>query len=248
MSKPVTEPPLIGISGRRRAIHLIGGFPANFASLTADLSLAAYVECVTLAGGLAVNLSISTDPVELVKRLDGIVLTGGSDVDPRTYDAAPHPMLDEVEPDRDAFEIALALAAISAGVPLLAICRGLQILNVAMGGTLHQHIEGHAAWKFPADALVHAVDFVPGSVSARLFGLSAFVNTLHHQAIDRVADGLVVSGRASDGTIEAAEHPTAAVLGVQWHPELVKAQPDPCFVWLVDQAATTARFGAKNPL
>jgi putative glutamine amidotransferase len=237
----VSKPPLIGISGRRRAVHLIRGFPQNFAILEADVSLAAYVECVTLAGGLAVNLSISTDPVQLVKRLDGVVLTGGSDIDPRAYGSAPHPMLDDVEPDRDAFEIALARASIAEGVPLLAICRGLQILNVAMGGTLHQHIEGHAAWRFPVDALLHEVDFAPGTLCAQLYGASASVNTLHHQSIDRVADGLVVAGRSPDGTIEAIEHSNAAALGVQWHPELVKLQPDPSFVWLIDQAGCQER-------
>lgn len=233
----VSKQPLIGISGRRRMAHRLGGFPPNFADQPVDVHLAAYPNCVRLAGGLGVALSIGPDAEALVSRLDGVMLTGGADVDPRFYGATPHPKLDEVEPERDGFEIALARAAIDQGVPLLAICRGMQVLNVALGGTLNQHIERHAAWKFPADALLHDVNFTSGSLAHEVFGTEVSVNTLHHQSLDQLGVGLVATGIASDETVEAVELPGHQVLAVQWHPELVLKQPDPSFLWLVRAAS-----------
>ncbi len=233
----VSKQPLIGISGRRRMAHRLGGFPENFADQPIDVHLAAYPNCVRAAGGLGVTLSLGDDAAALVSRLDGVMLTGGADVDPMRYGAEPHPKLDVVEPERDEFEIALARAAIAQGVPLLAICRGMQVLNVALGGTLNQHIENHAAWKFPPDALLHAVTFTPHSLAHDVYGARVQVNTLHHQSLDRLGEGLVATGLADDKTIEAVDLPGQSVFGVQWHPELVLRQPDPSFTWLVEASA-----------
>jgi putative glutamine amidotransferase len=168
------------------------------------------------------------------------VMTGGADVDPSWYDAEPHPELGETELHRDTWELALLRAAVDQGKPVLAICRGMQLVNVAFGGTLIQHLdesELHAEWVQPRDLLKHDVVFEPGSLPARIYGTERWrVNTLHHQAVDRPGKGVRIVGRAPDGVAEALEVDGAAVLAVQWHPEFVVPQPDPSFTWLVAEA------------
>ena len=112
----------------------------------------------------------------------------------------------------------------------------MQILNVARGGTLHQHIDNHADWETPPETLSHVVCSVAGSLAARLYGDQVLVNSLHHQSVDRLGESLAVTTTAADGTVEAMEIAGRPVLAVQWHPELVLAQPDPCFVWLIGAA------------
>jgi putative glutamine amidotransferase len=156
------------------------------------------------------------------------------DVDPRT-DTMVHDL------DRDAYEIALVRAAIDRGIPVLGVCRGLQVLNVALGGTLIadlgagpvSHLSSATA---PHDgAEDHLVTFTDGSLAQALFGSRSTTNSWHHQAVDRCGLGLVVTGRTSDGVIEAVEVPGAPILGVQWHPEWM-VRSDPAIAWLVRTA------------
>ena len=196
-----------------------------------------YARRVAEAGGLPVLLSLDTDPTQIVDRLDGIVLPGGTDVDPALYGAEPDPDLLATEPARDAQELALLDAAAAAGVPVLAICRGLQVVNVWRGGTLHQHVPAHGCFDEPPDRLQHEVAITPGSALAEVYGPSVMVNSLHHQTVDRLGAGLQVTAEAPDGTIEGLECVDAPVVAVQWHPELL-TEPDPIFDWFVTRTAT----------
>ncbi len=167
------------------------------------------------------------DPRDLLSTLDGVILSGGaSDVAPRRYGQSPHAATAAEEPGRDAFEIALARSAKQHDIPLLGICRGMQLLNVAYGGTLHQHLpdvlghDGHR--ELPASFARHEVRLEPQSLAHAATGRATeTVMSHHHQGPDRIGDGLTVSGRAAtDGSPEAIEDPQARfVLGVLWHPE-----------------------------
>jgi len=177
------------------------------------------------------------DPAEILAQVDGLLFTGSpSNVAPVHYGQTPRPgtELDEI---RDATSLPLLRAAVEGGKPLLAICRGFQELNVALGGSLHQHlheIPGRLDHREPANvsrdleyAPAHPIAIVPDGMLARLSGMNkAMVNSLHHQGIDRLASGLKVEARAPDDQIEAVSHPgaTAFLLGVQWHPEWQFAQ------------------------
>jgi putative glutamine amidotransferase len=236
--------PLIGITGRRWTAPKVGGFPDNFDGIGIDLHIANYPDCVALAGGLPVELTRSADIDDVVCRMDGIVLTGGADVDPAEYGADTHPETTGVEPERDRFEIAVFEAALRHRKPVLAVCRGLQIVNVARGGTLVQHLEPgvdgvteqHAAWGQSANALVHGLTTSPGSLAAKLYGESTMVNSLHHQAAELLGKSLAATAWSPDGVIECLELDDFDVFAVQWHPELVVAQPDPSFTWLVERS------------
>ena len=178
--------------------------------------------------------------VEVLDHVNGLVLTGGGDVDPLLYGETPHETVYGVDERRDRVELALIHRALELGLPVLAICRGMQVLNVALGGSLLQHLEGadgerHAAWAHPVTARVHAVSFERDSIAHEVFGDALDVNTLHHQAVGRLASSLVVTGRSPDGVVESVEIPGKPVWGVQWHPELLAPQPDPAFRWLVRQ-------------
>ena len=209
--------------------------------LTFDLHFADYGRSVALAGGLPVELTRDADVHEMVSHLDGLVLSGGADIEPSRYGAAAVEELGETEPERDAWEFALYDAARSKGIPVLAICRGFQLVNVAHGGTLNQHVEldegaGHPQWEVDGRETTHAVSCRASSLAARVVGESLEVNSLHHQTVETLGDGLVVGAVASDGVIEAFSTLDQAVLAVQWHPELLPA-PDPTFTWLVKSAA-----------
>ncbi|WP_330295539.1 gamma-glutamyl-gamma-aminobutyrate hydrolase family protein [Streptomyces sp. NBC_00503] len=180
-----------------------------------------YYELVQASGGTAVLLP-PDDPQaapEVLNRLDGLVVAGGPDVDPVRYGAARDPRTGPAATQRDDWELALITAALSAHMPLLGICRGMQALNVALGGTLIQHIDGHVA----GAGIVswHPVRPVPGTRYAALVPEESEVPTYHHQAVDRLGTGLVASSHAVDGTIESIEltDPSHWALGVQWHPE-----------------------------
>ncbi len=172
----------------------------------------------------------------LLARVDGLVLTGGDDVDARLYGQAPHPNAEPADPARDRSEIALVHAARRAGLPTLAICRGVQVLNVALGGTLVQDIASqhpgalvHTRSDVRAQR-VHGVSLAAGTRLARLCGAGQItVNSLHHQSLDRVADGLRVAARAADGIVEAVEWGDDAwwMTGVQWHPEELDQSTEP---------------------
>lgn len=165
----------------------------------------------------------------LVRRVDGIVLTGGEDVDPVHYGAKPHPRLGATSAERDRWELALVRSAARAGTPLLAICRGIQVLNVALGGTLIQDLPSSQAGEInhdpdaPRSDRSHDVEVDAESRVARALGVTQLrVNSAHHQAIERVADSLRVVATAPDGTVEAVESAADSgwwCVGVQWHPE-----------------------------
>ncbi|MER6319326.1 gamma-glutamyl-gamma-aminobutyrate hydrolase family protein [Streptomyces sp. NPDC001581] len=180
-----------------------------------------YYELVQAAGGAAVLLPPDEpgSAAEVLSRVDGLVVAGGPDVDPVHYGAARDPRTGAPATVRDHWELALIAAALDSDTPLLGICRGMQALNVALGGTLIQHIDGHV--DAPGGTSWHPVRPVPGTRYAELVPEEAQVPTYHHQAVDRLGRGLVVSAHALDGTVEAIEvpDPDRWILGVQWHPE-----------------------------
>lgn len=238
--------PLIGVTGRRWPVAALGDrFPVGYRDASFDLHIADYSAAIAAAGGLPVQLSPDADPGALVGRLDGIVFSGGADLDPARYGASPQPALGPIEPERDAFELALLEAAAADETPVLGICRGLQLLNVWAGGTLCQHIErhegdGHPRFEDDRRAPGHTVRFVEGTLAARLFGAEATVNSLHHQRVEQVGSALTVSGRSPDGTVEALEHRRLPILSVQWHPEAMGAA-DPALGWIVGAARRRTR-------
>ena len=183
-----------------------------------------YLDAVAAAGGVPLLLPpVGTDPTVL-ELLDGLIVAGGCDVDPSSYAAEPHPETVDTRPGRDEHERVLIQAALDRDLPLLAICRGLQMLNVTLGGTLHQHLpEVVANDEHRPAAAVFATTEVkvePDSLAGRILGDRATGSCYHHQALDVVAPGLRVTARAGDGTVEAAEvDGHAFALGVQWHPE-----------------------------
>jgi putative glutamine amidotransferase len=191
-----------------------------------------YVHAIVRAGGVPVLIPILADPTRLralYDSFDGLLLTGGKDIDAAHYGERLHPKCDPVPAERDEMELALTRWAVEEGKPLLAICRGIQVLNVALGGSLYQDIEeqipgaGRHRWypDYPRNRLSHQVAVVPEANLARILGTASLsVNSLHHQALKEVAPELVVVASAPDGVIEGAEvdgHPFA--IGVQWHPE-----------------------------
>jgi len=211
-----------------------------------------YVEAVQAAGGMALLVppdpGLVEEPGEILDGLDALVLAGGADIDPAAYGQPPHAETHFTVPRRDATEIALARAALERDLPVLGICRGMQLLNVACGGTLHQHLPeryGHHEHRRVAgsfDGADHDVRLAEGSLAARVAGETIHATkSHHHQGVDRLGDGLVVSGWAElDDLPEAIERPDRRfALGVQWHPEADPASP---FVAaLVDEArAATA--------
>lgn len=197
--------------------------------VTASFLPAIYLEGVTRAGGIATLLP--PQPVDdsvadrVLDGLDGLVITGGRDVDPATYGQPAHPTTDQPARDRDAWEFILLRRALARRLPVLGICRGAQVVNVAFGGTLHQHLPdviGHTRHQ-PGNAVftTSSVRTVPGTRLATLIGESSDAQCYHHQAIDRLGEGLIVSALdVTDGVIEAVEIPgDDFVLAVQWHPE-----------------------------
>lgn len=180
-----------------------------------------YLSRLDAAGAIPVVLPpTGTDHIlSLLDRLDGICLSGGPDLDPAAYGARTrHAELGPTEPSLDAFELSLVKLALRRGLPILAICRGAQALNVACGGTLHQHVEGHRQTALASEC-THEVEIEPRSRLYRIIrARTAAVNSFHHQAVDQVGEGLRIVARASDGTIEGIEGDGFTV-GVQWHAE-----------------------------
>lgn len=214
----------------------------------------AYARSVERAGAIPVVLPAmpAAEAPALLERLDGLLLSGGIDVDPELYGAHRDEGLRRVDRRRDDFELALTRKAIGDDLPILAICRGHQLLNVATGGTLHQHLpstvaggERHESAK-PREQRVHAIEVRPGTRLAALLGKDlVFVNSIHHQAVARVGADLVVSARCpDDDVVEGIEMPRRRfVLGVQWHPEAFWEAPD-SFQCLFDAHAEACRAGA----
>jgi putative glutamine amidotransferase len=208
--------------------------------LPAALVPLAYVDAVERAGGRALVVPPAEEDIEeTLDALDGIVFSGGADVDPGHYGAEAHPETDVPHTRRDAGELALLQAALARDLPTLAICRGFQLLNVARGGDLVQHLPetvGNDVHKrVPGEFAVHPVEVKEGSRLASIVGPVPEVTSHHHQALGRVGEGLVESAWAADGTLEAVEDPTLRfAVGVQWHPE--ESEDAALFEALVEQA------------
>lgn len=210
-------PPLIGLTTYYQ--------PASWGVWHADAAIVPgnYIQSVVKTGGTPVLLPpVGTDEA-ILSILDGLIIIGGSDVGPSHYGAVPHHATFSQEP-RDRHDLALTAAALDLGLPLFAICRGAQILNVARGGTLMQHLPdqlGHSNYQ-PAPGVYGDVSFAtePGSLCHRILGPAATAPVYHHQGLDQLGSGLRVTARASDGTIEAVETTDEGwALGVQFHPE-----------------------------
>jgi putative glutamine amidotransferase len=215
---------------------------------TVAMTPRSYVRAVQAAGGLAVLLppddAAARNPDELLDRLDALILAGGADVDPATYGARRHPEVGVTVPERDRFELALATRALDRDLPLLAICRGMQMLNVARGGTLVQHVPdvvGHEEHRHtPGQFADHDVELEPGSLAARTTGADRLgVKSHHHQGVDELGEGLEVTAwSAGDGLPEAVEDRDCRfVLGVLWHPEADKSSR--LVAYLVQEARAT---------
>jgi putative glutamine amidotransferase len=196
----------------------------------------AYLRAIEASGGLPLVIPPmpSAAIAPLVDRLHGLCLSGGPDLDPAAYGAAPHAKLGPTEPELDRFELELAREAHGRNLPILAICRGAQLLNVATGGTLFQHVpdltDGTVEHRQPgaADEVTHLVDLAGGSITAAVIGATEIsVNSFHHQAVDRLGRGLLAVGWSPDGVVEAIEAPARDyVLGVQWHAECLAERPE----------------------
>ena len=215
--------PLIGITG---------GLSHNNAGSPIYQVGQAYITAIQRAGGIPVMVPTGTDhssALALTRRLDGLLLSGGGDIDPQRFNGSPHPKVYGISPERDELELALIENALTAELPLLAICRGIQVLNVAFGGTLYTHIQDQVEhslkhdWfpKFPRDKLAHTVSITCGSLLDQIYAADEIqVNSLHHQGIDRVGKGLEAIAYAPDALVEGLVVKGAAfALGVQWHPE-----------------------------
>jgi putative glutamine amidotransferase len=199
--------------------------------IPAVISPARYIEAVQRAGGRPVLLppdqEDAEDPAGVLGLLDALVVTGGAgDLDPTLYGDERHPETGPVQQERDVYELALVRGALERGMPILGICRGMQILNVAYGGTIEQHLPdvlGHEEHRHtPGTFADHEVRLAPDSLAARAAGMDRTpVKSHHHQGIKTVGDGLAVTGRdAEDDSVEAIEDPSCSfVLGVLWHPE-----------------------------
>jgi putative glutamine amidotransferase len=211
-----------------------------------------YVDAVQRAGGAAVLLPADpgwvADPDELLDRIDGLMLAGGADIDPSAYGAPRDPATVATVPERDAFELALTRRALERDLPFLGICRGMQLMNVAAGGTLIQHLpdshghEEHRRVSGSFDGADHDVRLQPGSLAARAAGEERHATkSHHHQGVDAVGEGLVVTGWATvDDLPEAIEQPERRfALGVQWHPEADETSR--LIAALVEEAAAARR-------
>lgn len=195
-----------------------------------------YAQRLAECNAATVFLPRETDPDRIIPYLDGLLLAGGLDVHPCKYGEAITNEATALDLGQDEFDLALAKRAIELGIPTLGTCRGHQVLNVVLGGTLRNHEKpSHNVRTESASRRAHRVRFSVGSLMSRIYGSEAEVNSAHHQAIDRVAPDFVVTGLAEDGVIEAVELRGKPVVGVQWHPEF-HADLDPIFAWLAEAA------------
>ncbi len=239
----VSRRPLIGIAGRPIAAGRIGSSAAVGVGVL-------YLEALARAGAAPVVLvprpiDASAARDELAG-LDGLLLLGGPDVDPSVYEGAPHPTITGTDASDDRFEMELTRAALTGAVPLLAICRGIQVLNVALDGTLVANLPDvagtgpHGRPGRPGGAHEHAVTLTDGSLLATTMGATTVVCSCHHhQALDRLGRGVTVTARAADGVVEGVEVEGAWALAVQWHPEDT-AVGDPAQQALFDALAARA--------
>jgi putative glutamine amidotransferase len=235
---------LIGITGRPIAAGKVG------ASAAVGVGVG-YLAALERAGAAPVVLApraLTADSArELLARLDGLLLLGGPDVDPALYGGRTHPAITGTDADDDRFEVALTRAALDDGVPLLAVCRGIQVLNVALGGTLVAHLPElagvgpHGRPGVPNGATLNSVTLEPGSLLTKAMGAERVTCSCHHhQALDRLGDAVRVTAHSDDGVIEGVEVDRAWALAVQWHPEDT-AGDDPAQQRLFDALVSEAR-------
>lgn len=242
--------PFIGLTARTLPLKAAGR------TRPAETVARAYVEAVERAGGRPLifpNAAPEEAPAYL-DRVDGLLLTGGDDPHPRHFGEQPHPRIEAVDERRDLFEIALVREAFAREMAVLGLCRGVQILNIALGGDIYQDIESQAESALRHsqtridDRPWHEVEVVPGTLLAGLYGERRIrVNSFHHQACRRVPKDLLVSGTAvGDGLVEAVEAPGKRfVLGLQWHPELDPAEGS-LFAAFVEAARESGRSASKE--
>jgi putative glutamine amidotransferase len=244
--------PVVGVTG-----YLIGSESAQQAGFgSRDLAVfaAPYFTWLAGIGMLPVPITPLIDLEDSLDLVDGVVLSGGADIEPSHYGAERHSAVTDTCPERDEFELTLAKIALTRGIPVLGICRGLQVLNVALGGTLHQHLPdlpGTLVHSPEWTGLVrdrskrwgptfHEVEVSHPRLARLADDRQVETNTFHHQAADRLGDGLVVAARSADGVVEAVYGTDSPVLGVQWHPELHQpGEPagEAPFRWLVNRLA-----------
>jgi putative glutamine amidotransferase len=209
--------PLIAVSAAREVL------PTAFGDVDCTKLASAYTDAVYAAGGLPVLMPVVDDPpTGLLDRMDGLVLSGGGDLEPILYGEAPDPSVYGIRRDRDTFESVLYREAVHLGLPVLAICRGLQLVNVLRGGTLRQQIPDH--WQEnPPSRAHHGIRVAPGSALAETLGAGdVAVNSYHHQAVKDLGAGLTVTATCGE-IVEAVEADDADLLAVQWHPEHMRA-------------------------
>ncbi|MDE0845010.1 MAG: gamma-glutamyl-gamma-aminobutyrate hydrolase family protein [Actinomycetota bacterium] len=232
--------PLIGITGRSVKGDIFSGQNLHLAESPVDLFFAEYARKVALAGGLPVMIPMLDMPANYIDRLDALILTGGGDVDPVLWNG-PSGYSEGVSIERDNFEMGLLEAAFEKEKPVLAICRGVQLLNVALGGSLESNLpwdkgDQHCLRSSDRNERRHTVSFAPKSILSRVYESTIEVNSFHHQAVKNLGIGLKSTGWSPDGTIESLEHENGRVVGVQWHPEM-QTGVDSIFPWLVEQSS-----------
>ncbi|HET7120849.1 MAG TPA: gamma-glutamyl-gamma-aminobutyrate hydrolase family protein [Solirubrobacterales bacterium] len=238
-----SSPPLIGISTLRRPVNgLRGSYPAQVVDVHS-------VAAINAAGGVPLLLPPLPPEraAEQLEPLGALVLSGGDDIGAGLYDGVAHPRSGAADAERDRWELALLTAAGRRGLPVLGICRGAQLINVARGGTLHGHLEGSEAHELDVIGAAerHLVAVEPGTQLASLLGTEPLrVASSHHQGVDLLGSGLRAGAHAADGVIEALESEDGRELGVQWHPEFQLDEPagQPLFDWVVARAG-----GRRSP-
>ena len=233
----VEQKPLIGITGRRRKGEMLRGSLKVMNHLPFDVYWVDYAQGVIAAGGVPVFLPLSLDPAEIIPRLDGILMSGGADIDPKRYGAEPEPELQSIEPARDEFELKILELVYECELPVAGICRGLQILNVHAGGSLYQDVPPHSVRDKAPSTRVHDITTEKGSILEKLYGEKLEVNSLHHQSIKTLGRHFSASATSNDGIVEGIEHSQLPIVAVQWHPEMLDTRDsDPIFRWLVSKA------------
>lgn len=237
---------VIGISGRRLPGTRMPAMEPRYQVRDIDMYFSDYARRIADQGGIPVQIPYDADPAAIVSRLDGLLVTGGQDISPNLWGGDPSDAAGDVDSARDFYELALIAAAEERGIAVLGICRGMQLLNVGRGGSLvpdlPSEVMDHRAKGHDVDYVAHDVQTEPGSLARQVYGDQVKVNSLHHQAVDRPGDGVVISGRSSDGVAEVIEVPGHKMFGVQWHPEWMPG-PDACFAWLVGEALAVTSAG-----
>ncbi len=237
--------PVIGINSSRVIRHETSYSHSVIESLSND-----YVESVIKAGGVPVILPILSDEESIrrqIELLDGVILSGGVDINPLVYNEEPSPKLGYIFPDKDTFDLSIVKIACELNKPILAICRGHQILNIAFGGTLYQDLSDMEGCYIKHQqqtkdgAATHTIDITPNSILHSILGNSIVTNTFHHQAIKSLAPGFKVTAFSKDNVIEAIEKcDTNFVVGVQFHPEIMTTYNDKNMLKLFESFITAS--------